>query len=201
MHTNLIYILLKHKSCELPLSAFLSAYFFIKKIDWSRYMEKNFFTVMCKFRLIHEYLSAHNEDIVVKRNYPVLSIYSQYGRGDLVMDCGDCIRVIEFAYLDRSQHGKTASRRRTYKRNKVVEQARLYAAFCKVQYPDRRVEAYTVTNEKTTKVSDDVNIEKAKNRVIQFIINAGMGCIPTVVMPALVELFATLRAFEQTAII
>ena len=159
-------------------------------------MEKNLFAAMSKFELIEQYVSAHNKDIVLKKNYPVLQNYSQYGHGDLVMDCGDCIRAIEFVYLDLSQHGKTASRRRTYKRNKVVEQARLYAAFCKVQHPDRRVEAYTVTNEKTTKISHDVTIEQAKNRVIHFIIDAGMGCIPTVVMPALVELFAALRAFE-----
>ena len=161
-------------------------------------MEKKLFEAMLKFELIDKYVSAHNEYTVLKKNYLVLPNYSQYGHGDLVLDCGDCIRAIEFAYIDQSQYGKTARKRRTYKRNKVVEHAWLYAAFCKVQYPERRVEAYTVTNEKTTKITDDVTIEQAKNRVNKFISAVHMGNVPTVMKPAIKELFAAMLANLNT---
>lgn len=155
---------------------------------------------MSKNELIRKYLSAQMSvtDTVLKRDYEVVEGHSQYGHGDLLLNRGDCIQAIEFAHIDHSQSGKTACRRRTYMRKKVVKQALLYAAFCKVQYPGCRVEAITVTNEKTTKISDDVTIEQAKTRVIQFISDVHMGYIPTTMMPALEELFATLVAYLNT---
>jgi hypothetical protein len=55
-----------------------------------------------------------------------------------------------------------------------------------------------VTNEKTTKISDDVTIEQAKNRVNYFISAVHLGNVPTVMKPAIKELFAAMLANLNT---
>lgn len=135
--------------------------------------------------LIDRYIARNPNTTILGKNYEVLPGFMQYGEGDLLLDRGNRLSAIEFKYIDYSNANTNSSR----KKKKVREQALLYAAYAKVRYPDRKVEAVTVVNRETNVVCQDIPIKEAKQIVIKFIIRVGMGYIPTIVLPSIKELF------------
>ena len=146
--------------------------------------------------LVDSFVEKTNGTIVA-RSYKVLPGLMQFGEGDLIVDDGDRLSVVEFKYIDTLSSGRTAKVRRTHKRKKVKEQALLYAAYTKLRHPDRVVQSVTCTNEGTIVVRNNISVEDARKRVLQSLYAVWQGKIPNVAIPALQELLTGTRGPVQ----
>lgn len=127
---------------------------------------------------------------VLRKNYELLPGFMQFGEGDMLADDGDSLVALECKWIDRTSSGKTAKVRRTKHRKKVAEQALLHASYVKIRNPDRRVQAFTLTNEYGLKVlADDVSLPDAKRCVLNFMNKVWHGYIPQCAMPEFTRLF------------
>ena len=123
---------------------------------------------------------------VLRKNYELLPGFTQFGEGDLLADDGDSLVAIECKWIDRALTGKTAQARRTKHRKKVAVQALLHASYVKIRNPDRRVQAFTLTNEDGIKLlAGDVSLADAKRRVLDFMNTVWNGYVPRCAVPEL----------------
>ncbi|AFY93155.1 hypothetical protein [Chamaesiphon minutus] len=98
--------------------------------------------VKCSTILLPEY------PYLIEDEWEVETSQSDKGKGDLVF-ASEYLRfaVVEIKYIDRKSTGRTASRKRTAKRQEVKQQAIDYAAIYARRHL-QNVEVFTFTNEK-----------------------------------------------------
>lgn len=82
---------------------------------------------------------------------------------------GDTVVICEAKFLDFSASGRTATARRTKHRKKVIDQCRVYCAWARLQFANKKIVGYVATNEHSSpqKVVQDMPHAEAINIVVR----------------------------------